>query len=110
MRRTIAVDGRSAADFIAYAPAEVLPPQAVDNSFDGSVLDLFARRNSVRVCEAVAEVTALNADDALAEHVQIEPGEALLLLAETLLAEDLAPVEYSPNHFLPDFFDFHILR
>ena len=110
VRRTIAVEGRSAAFLIDYAPVEVLPPQAVDESFDGSVLDLLARRDSVRICEAIAEITALNADEALAEHLEIDPGEALLRLSETLLAEDLAPVEYSRNYFLPDFFDFHVLR
>ncbi len=110
VRRTIAVDGRSAAYLIDYAPVEVLPPQAVDASFDGSVLDLLAKRDSFHICEAVAEITALNAGDTLAEHLEIDPGEALLLLSETLLTEDFAPVEYSCNYFLPDFFDFHVLR
>jgi len=110
IQRAIAVDGHSAAYLIDYAPVEVLPPQTVDESFDGSVLNLLTQRNSVRICEAVAEITALNADDALAEHLEIEPGEALLLLSETLLTEDFTPVEYSRNYFLPDFFDFHVLR
>ena len=68
------------------------------------------RRNSVRICEAIAEITAINADEVLAEHLEIEPGEALLLLSETVLAEDFVPVEFSRNYFLPDFFDFHVLR
>jgi GntR family transcriptional regulator len=110
VRRTIAVDGHSAAYLVDFAPAAVLPPEAVDKSFDGSVLDLLMRRNSVRICEAVAEITAINADEALAEHLEIEPGEALLLLSETVLTEDFVPVEFSRNYFLPDFFDFHVLR
>jgi len=110
VRRTIAVDGRLAAYLIDYAPVEVLPAQAVDESFNGSVLDLLVRRDYLRICQAVADITAVNADETLAEHLEIDPGEALLLLSETLLTEDLAPVEYSCNYFLPDFFDFHVLR
>jgi len=110
VRRTIAVDGRSAAYLVDFAPASVLPAEAVDSSFDGSVLDLLVQRNSIRVREAVAEITAVNADALLAEHLQIETGEALLLLSETLFTEDFVPVEFSRNYFLPDFFDFHVLR
>ena len=110
VRRTIVVDNRSAAYLVDFAPAAVLPPEAVDASFDGSVLDLLVRRNSIRVREAVAEITAINADASLAEHLDVEPGEALLLLSETLFTEDLVPVEFSRNYFLPDFFDFRVLR
>ncbi len=110
VRRTIAVDDRSAAYLVDFAPTAVLPPEAVDASFEGSVLDLLIRRNVIQVREAVAEITAINADALLAEHLEIEPGEALLLLSETLFTEDLVPVEFSRNYFLPDFFDFHVLR
>jgi GntR family transcriptional regulator len=110
VRRTIAVDDRLAAYLVDFAPTAVLPPEAVDASFDGSVLDLLLQRNSIQVREAVAEITAVNADALLAEHLEIEPGEAILLLSETLFTEDLIPVEFSRNYFLPDFFDFHILR
>jgi len=110
VRRTIAVDGRSVAYLVDFAPAEVLPAQALGASFDGSVLDLLKRRSSVRVHEAVAEITAINASDVLAEHLKIEAGQAILLLSETVLTDDLVPVEYSLNYFLPDVFDFHVLR
>jgi GntR family transcriptional regulator len=110
VRRTIAVDERLAAYLVDFAPPAVLPPEAVDASFNGSVLDLLIQRNSIRVREALAEITAVSASALLAGHLDIEPGEALLLLSETLFTEDLIPVEFSRNYFLPDFFDFHILR
>ena len=110
VRRTIAVDDRLAAYLVDFVPTAVLPPDALDSSFEGSVLDLLIRRNSIRVQEAVAEITAINATDLLAEHLEIEPGEALLLLSETLFAEELVPIEFSRNYFLPDFFDFRVFR
>jgi len=110
VRRTIAIDDRLVAYLVDFAPETVLPAEAVDASFSGSVLDLLVRRNSIRIREAVAEITAINANALLAEHLEVEPGEALLLLSETLFTEDLVPVEFSRNYFLPDSFDFHILR
>jgi GntR family transcriptional regulator len=110
VQRTIVVDGRSAAYLIDFIPADVLPPEALDESFNGSVLDLLVRRNGVRIREAVAEITAINADALLAEHLEVDPGQAVLLLSETLFTEELNPIEFSRNYFLPDFFDFHILR
>jgi GntR family transcriptional regulator len=110
VRRTIAVGGRSAAYLVDFTPAAVLPPAAVDKSFNGSVLDLLARRNGIRIYEALAEVTAINADALLAEHLEVRLGQAVLLLSETLFTEELVPIEFSRNYFLPDVFDFHILR
>ncbi|MGD8967094.1 MAG: GntR family transcriptional regulator [Anaerolineae bacterium] len=110
VRRTIAVDGRSAAYLVDFMPAALLPPEALDESFNGSVLDLLVRRNGIRIHEALAEITAINADALLAEHLEVKPGHAVLRLSETLFTEELAPVEFSRNYFLPDYFDFHILR
>jgi GntR family transcriptional regulator len=110
VRRTIAVDGRSAAYLVDFVPAAILPPESLGESFNGSVLDLLVRRNGIRIHEALAEITAINADGLLAEHLEIDPGQAVLLLSETLFTEELTPIEFSRNYFLPDSFDFHILR
>lgn len=110
VRRTISVDGRSAAYLVDFVPTPVLPVDGVDASFDGSVLDLLVRRNGVQIRQAVAEITAINADEQLAGHLEIEPGQAVLLLSETLMTEDRSPVDFSRNYFLPEFFDFRILR
>jgi GntR family transcriptional regulator len=88
----------------------VLPPEALGPSFAGSILDLLLQRNGMRVREALAEITAINADALLAEQLEVEPGQALLLLTETLFADDNAPIEFSRNYFLPDLFSFHVLR
>jgi GntR family transcriptional regulator len=110
VRRTIAVDGRPAAYLVDFASTAVLPPDSVDESFTGSVLDFLVRRNNIRVREALAEITAVNADASLADYLKVDPGQALLLLRETLFTEELTPVEFSRNYFLPGLFDFHVLR
>jgi GntR family transcriptional regulator len=110
VRRTIAVDGRPAVYLVDYASTAVLPPESLDDTFSGSVLDLLVRRNNIRVREALAEITAVNADASLAEHLAVDLGRALLLLSETVFTEELTPVEFSRNYFLPGLFDFHVLR
>ncbi len=108
--RTIAVDASLAAYLVAFVSATVLPPNSIDDSFGGSVRSLLARRGDFHIHEALAEITAVNADRFLAEQLRTDPGEALLMLSETLYTEDLAPIEFSRNYFLPGLFDFHILR
>ena len=110
VRRTIVVKRRPAAYLVDYAPVTVLPAEAIDMSFGGSVLDLLMQWNGIRAREALAEITAINADVLLAEQLEIEPGQALLLLAETLFTDNHAPIEFSRNYFLPDLFRFHVLR
>jgi GntR family transcriptional regulator len=110
VRRTIVVKHRPAAYMVDYSPVTILPPEALGTSFSGSVLDLLMRRNSLHVHEALAEITAINADALLAEQLEVEPGQALLLLTETLFADDNTPIEFSRNYFLPDLFRFHVLR
>jgi GntR family transcriptional regulator len=110
VRRTIAVDGRPAAYLVDFVSTMVLPPESLDETFTGSVLDLLVRRNNIRVREALAEITAVNADASLAEHLEVDLGRALLLLSETVFTEELTPVEFSRNYFLPGLFDFHVLR
>jgi GntR family transcriptional regulator len=110
VRRAIVVKRRPAAYLVDYSPVTVLPPEAIGASFGGSVLDLLVQQNGIRVCESLAEIIAINADVLLAEQLEVEPGQALLLLAETLFTDDHTPIEFSRNYFLPDLFRFHVLR
>ncbi|MDY7080519.1 MAG: GntR family transcriptional regulator [Chloroflexota bacterium] len=110
VRRTIVVEDKPAAYLVDYGPVALLPPAALETSFNGSVLDLFMQRNNIHVRKVLSEITAINADTLLAEQLEVEPGQALLLLTETLFADDNSPIEFSRNYFLPDLFHFHVLR
>jgi DNA-binding GntR family transcriptional regulator len=58
----------------------------------------------------VADIVALDADAFLAEKLSIEPGQAVLVLEETLFDEEGTVMEFSYNYFVPDFFRFHVVR
>jgi DNA-binding GntR family transcriptional regulator len=46
----------------------------------------------------------------LAEQLEVDPGQALLLLTETLFIDGSTPIDFSRNYFVPDLFQCHVLR
>jgi len=110
VRRVITVDDTPVAYMLDIAPISILSPADVDETFEGSVLDLLKRKQDLQIAQAVADIVALNADPFLAKKLMIKPEQAILLLEETLFNEDGTPVEFSRNYFVPDFFRFHVVR
>ena len=110
VRRTIVIKHRPAAYLVDYSPVALLPPEALGTSFGGSVLDHLMEQNDIHVFEALSEITATNADVVLAEQLEVDPGQALLLLTETLFIDGSTPIDFSRNYFVPDLFQCHVLR
>ena len=108
--RTIVVDSRPVAYMIDDVPAAVLCPEDVGPSFNGSVLDLLRHKPGLAVGQAVANIVALNADRALAQELGGKTGQALLLLEETLFDAEGRAMGFSRNFFVPDFFQFRVVR
>lgn len=110
VQRVIVVDQAPAAFMVDVAHSAVLSPADIDQTFQGSVLDLLRQKPDVQITQAVADIVALNADAALAEKLHLEPEQAVLLLEETLFDPQGDVVEYSRNYFVPDLFRFHVVR
>ena len=110
IRRVIAVDGTPVAYMVDVVPPDILSTTDIDADFQGSVLDQLREKQDLRIAQAVADIIPVNADAFLAERLGVAPGQALLLLEEVLFNGDGAPVEFSRNYFIPDFFRFHVLR
>ncbi|MBN1660972.1 MAG: GntR family transcriptional regulator [Anaerolineae bacterium] len=110
VRRVIVVDGKPVAYMVDLCPSSHLPASGIDDSFDGSVLELLRRNPDLDVTEAVADIIALNARGFLVEKLKIKPRQAVLLLEETLFDAENRPVGFSRNYFIPDFFRFHVVR
>ena len=106
----IAVDGRPVAYMVDYALSSVLSPGDVGEPFGGSVLDLLRDKPDLQVAQAQADIVAVNADRGLAGKLNARAGQALLLLEETLFDAHGAALDFSRNYFVPDFFQFHVLR
>ena len=108
--RTLGVEGRSMAYMLDMAPASLLAPAEIDGTFDGSILNLLKQRRDLTLSHAVASIKAINAGVELGSRLKVRPGQALQLLEETLYDRDGAPVEFSRNYFVPDFFQFRVVR
>jgi GntR family transcriptional regulator len=110
VRRTVLIENEPVAYMEDLIPALWLSPQDIDQHFNGSVLDLLRRRQPGRVQEALADITAVQANRALARQLGVRRGTALLLLEETLFDAEGQPVGFSRNYFVPDRFRFHVVR
>ena len=110
VHRVITVDDTPVAYMSDVVPMAILAPSDVGDCFEGSVLELLQERAELRIARAGANIIALNADSDLAQRLQIKRQQALLLLEETLFDEDGAVLEFSRNYFVPDFFQFHVVR
>jgi GntR family transcriptional regulator len=110
IRRVIVVDGRPVAYMADYVVPTTLSHAEINESFGGSVLDLLREKHGSLIAQALANIVAINADHFLTRKLQVKSGQALLLLEETLYTEEGTPVEFSRNYFVPDFFQFHVVR
>ncbi len=108
--RTILVDGRPVAYLEDFVPAHWLSPQDLGDTFTGSVLDALRQHPALRVQEARADIIAIRAGRSLAHRLQVQPGDALLLLEETLFDAFGVPLDFSRNYFVPDRFRFYVVR
>ncbi|MCS7283388.1 MAG: GntR family transcriptional regulator [Anaerolineae bacterium] len=108
--RTMLVNGLPVAYLEDFVPLQWLSPDDLKVRFAGSVLDLLRQNPSLRVKEARAEILALPATRALAQRLQVRPGDALLLLEETLFDVAGTPLNFSYNYFVPERFRFYVVR
>lgn len=108
--RTILVNGQPVAYLEDFVPTRWLSPDDLNARFAGSVLDLLRQHPSLRVQEARAEILALRAPRSLARRLQVRPGDALLLLEETLFDVAGIPLNFSYNYFVPERFRFYVVR
>jgi GntR family transcriptional regulator len=110
VRRVLVLEGVPIAYMEDAALPENLPPASVDETFRGSVLDLLRQQQGLEISQAVANIVAANAGDLLAEKLQVQSEQALLLLEETLFDDEGRAVELSRNYFVPEYFRFHVVR
>jgi GntR family transcriptional regulator len=108
--RVIEVDKKPVAYMADFVISTVLSPNDVDGTFGGSVLDLLRMKGDLRVTQAVANIVAVNAEPGLTRKLKVKRDQALLLLEEIVFDGEGVAIEYSRNYFVPDYFQFHVVR
>jgi GntR family transcriptional regulator len=110
VRRVICVDKAAIAYMEDLVLSSILSQDQVDETFNGSVLDLLREKGLAEITQVVAHIVALTADRMLGERLKLKRGQPLLLMEETVFAGGGEIVEFSRNYFVPDHFQFHVVR
>jgi GntR family transcriptional regulator len=110
IRRAIVVGGVPVAYMIDLVLPSVLSPADIDDCFNGSVLDLLRQKPHLQIGHGVADIVAVDADRFLTENLEVEPGQAVLLMEEIIYDVEGNPIEFSRNYFVPEYFQFRVVR
>lgn len=108
--RVILAENRPVAYLIDVLPADVLSPSDLQEGFTGSVLDMLLRRGSPQLAKSATEIRSTPANPEVARALQIQRGDALLMLIAQLYTITGRVVDYSNSYFLPGVFRFRVLR
>lgn len=109
IRRVVRADGRPVAYLVDTLTEEALKADQLPDSFKGSVLDfLLARGDKLTVSRAA--ISAANATADVAKALEIQRGDVLLQFISQLYTTTGRVVDYSTSHFIPGYFNFHVVR
>jgi GntR family transcriptional regulator len=110
VRRVIMAEETPVAYMHDIAPSTYIAPADVDDTFNGSVLDLLKKKWGKKIGQSEINIVAVVADPFLADKLNVEIGQAIQLIEETIYDEDGLPIEYSHNYFVTEYFSFRVVR
>ena len=110
IQRVMESGERPIAFLIDVVPTDVLDPQELRDSFQGSVLDLLLRRGNPQLKHSYTELSAEAADGELAHQLRLPVGDPLLKFAAQLYSASGRVVDCSVSYFIPGHFRFHVIR
>jgi GntR family transcriptional regulator len=108
--RAILVDNKPVAYLMDVLPAEYLRTEDLGDDFHGSVLDMLLKRGRPQLAYSYTKLAAVAAETSLAKLLEIPPHTPLMRLEARLYSQGNQVVDYSISHFIPGFFDFHVVR
>lgn len=111
VRRTRLINGRPLMCTQEYLPAHILGDTAHLEHFDGQSLYAFLRdRIDLHISYCASTITAIKAQGQVAQELEVEVGEALVVLKQVHFNQRGQPVLYSINHHNPQLMDFYLVR
>jgi len=110
VRRVILSEGSPVAYLVDILPEDVISPDALENKFTGSVLDLLIHLGEPPLSISNTDISAINAPSDVAKALDVQRGDTLLLLNGLLFDDDGNPIDSSHSYFLPGYFRLHIIR
>ncbi len=110
VRRVILSEDSPVAYLVDILPEGTISPDALENQFTGSVLDLLINLGLPPLSISKTEISAINAPADVAKALDVQRGDTLLLLNGLLFNDEGDPIDYSYSYFLPGYFRLHIIR
>lgn len=108
--RIILVGSKPVAYLRDVVPVRILKRDDLDDRFRGSVLDVFISRGAPKLGYSFTRLASVAADNGLAHELDVPRRTPLLRLEARLYSQDNEVVDHSISNFVPDYFDFHIIR
>ncbi len=108
--RTILIDKKPVAHLWDAVLTKYLRIEDLGEMFHGSILDIFLKRGRPMLTHSYTALAAVAVDRTLAHRLEIPPKTPLLKLEAKLFSQDNIVVDYSISYFVPDYFDFHVIR
>lgn len=95
---------------IDILPSQVLQPQDLDETFNGSVLDLLTQRTDLALSHSNTTISMATADAIIARKLHLQKGEMVQKLDATLYGRDERIIAFSLSYLAPGYFRFHVVR
>jgi GntR family transcriptional regulator len=108
--RTILIDKKPIAHLWDVILTKYLRKEDLGDMFRGSVLDIFLKRGRPSLTYSVTKLAAVAANRTLAQELEVPVKSPLLKLEARLFSQDDLVADYSISYFVPDYFDFHVIR
>ena len=108
--RVMLAGARPVAYLIDVVPTRYLRQQDLNETFNGSVLDLVIGRGQPALSHSRTDISAEAANDLLAHLLNLRRGNVLLKLESCLHSREGNVVDYSISYFVPGYFRFHVVR
>jgi len=84
--------------------------QTIRAEFKGSAIDFLLEQGSQDLSYAWTNISATQAGPGIGGKLGLDPQCVLLLLEEIVYSTEKVIVEYSRNYFVPEYFNFHLIR
>ena len=108
--RVKAAQGQAVAYMHDVFPATLVDIQTIRSEFKGSAIDFLLEQGSPELSYAWTNISATHAGSGIGGKLGIDPQRVLLVLEEIVYSTENVTVEYSRNYFVPDYFNFHLIR
>jgi GntR family transcriptional regulator len=108
--RVMEVDQRPVAFMMDVVPEELVNTEQLDRTFDGSILKYFLAKGEGFVATSYNVIKPKPAGKRLADSLKIQEGEVLLSFDSQVYNRNGEIVYLYRDFFLPDYFNFHVLR